>query len=394
MKKGWVMKFSLLSISLVLTSASAISGNIPAMAESFPDVPLSSVEMLTTIPAFMVLIFVLLSSVFAKIIGTKQTVILGLVISLISGLVPVFSSNFTVILVSRAGLGIGFGLFNSLAVSMIGNFFDGDERAKLIGFQSAFQSLGTAILAFVAGQLLKINWHPSFYIYLIILPIIVLFALFVPSIPKNSEQEENNSVESSKSKLNPQVFAYALFLMVVIIVFSASQVKLAQLVTDNGIGTGTDASNILSVMSIAGMIAGFIFGAIYKRLKQFTFPVSLFTMGIAYILFAISPNMIVIGGGALLIGFAFSILVPYLFNQVNGIAPKGTAALSTSLLLVGANLGSSISPYGLKFLETISGTTSVNGVYMVGAIIFLILAVGTFALVMFRKEDLVKESNI
>jgi len=68
MKKGWLMKFSLLSISLVLTSASVISGNIPAMAKSFLDVPLSSIEMLTTVPALMVLIFVLLSSFFCEMV--------------------------------------------------------------------------------------------------------------------------------------------------------------------------------------------------------------------------------------------------------------------------------------------------------------------------------------
>ncbi|BDZ32020.1 MFS transporter [Lactiplantibacillus sp. WILCCON 0030] len=394
MKKGWLMKFSLLSISLVLTSASVISGNIPAMAKSFPDVPLSSIEMLTTVPALMVLIFVLLSSFFAKWLGTKQTVQLGLIISLISGLIPVFSTNFTAILLSRAGLGIGFGLFNSLAVSMISYFFDGDERAKLIGFQSAFQSLGTAILAFVAGQLLKIDWHTSFWVYAIILPIIVLFTLFVPAIPKEQVREQANGTVESKSGLNPKVLGYATFLLVIIIIFSASNVKLAELVTSNGYGTPTDASNILSIMSIAGMVAGFIFGMIYKSLKKYTLPFAILAMAVAYGLFSFSNSILLTGIGALFVGFAFSIVVPYLFNQVNAIAPKGTEALSTSLLLVGANLGSSISPYGLKFLGSISGTSSVNGVYRLGAIIFVIIFVINIVFLILRRTKSIGKLNV
>jgi len=313
---------------------------------------------------------------------------------LISGLIPVFSTNFTAILLSRAGLGIGFGLFNSLAVSMISYFFDGDERAKLIGFQSAFQSLGTAILAFVAGQLLKIDWHTSFWVYAIILPIIVLFTLFVPAIPKEQVREQANGTVESKSGLNPKVLGYATFLLVIIIIFSASNVKLAELVTSNGYGTPTDASNILSIMSIAGMVAGFIFGMIYKSLKKYTLPFAILAMAVAYGLFSFSNSILLTGIGALFVGFAFSIVVPYLFNQVNAIAPKGTEALSTSLLLVGANLGSSISPYGLKFLGSISGTSSVNGVYRLGAIIFVIIFVINIVFLILRRTKSIGKLNV
>lgn len=268
MKKGWLMKFSLLSISLVLTSAGAISGNIPAMAKTFSNESLSSVEVLTTIPALMVVIFVILSSFIAKKIGQKQTVILGLIIALISGIIPAFSSNFTVVLASRAMLGVGFGLFNSLAVSMISDYFTGDERAQLIGFQSAFQGLGTAIMTYIAGQLLKVNWHVTFWIYAIILPILALFILFVPSPDKKQNGNLESDSSDVKQSTNIQVIGYVLLLFVVLIIYMGVQVKLALLLTSNGYGTATDAANIISIMSIGGMLAGFAFGTIFKIIRQ------------------------------------------------------------------------------------------------------------------------------
>ncbi|MFC6200616.1 MFS transporter [Lactiplantibacillus nangangensis] len=394
MKKGWLMKFSLLSISLVLTSAGAISGNIPAMAKTFTNEPLSSVEMLTTIPALMVVIFVLLSSFVAKKIGSKQTVVLGLIIALVSGLVPVFSTDFTVVLISRAGLGVGFGLFNSLAVSMISDFFDGDTRAQLIGFQSAFQGLGTAIMTYVAGQLLKTNWHVTFWIYAIILPILVLFILFVPSPEKEGLQAQTKSSDKpAKQSTNVQVIGYVLFLFVVLVIYMAAQVKLALLLTTNGYGSATDAANIISIMSIGGMLAGFAFGAVFKVVRQYTIPFSVVLMAIGFLCLALANNVILAGFGGILTGISFSLFVPYLFNQVSIVSPAGSATLSTSLLLVGSNLGSSMSPYGLALLSMLSGTTAVNGIFMVGSIILAAMAVIGFIFVLSRRNKQVLKEN-
>ena len=75
---------------------------------------------------------------------------------------PLFSQSYSIVLASRAGLGIGFGLINSLAVSMIDAFYHGDERASMIGFQSAFQGFGAALMTFVAGQLVQFGWQYTF----------------------------------------------------------------------------------------------------------------------------------------------------------------------------------------------------------------------------------------
>lgn len=90
MRKGLLLKFSLLSASLLVASAPAINANIPAMAEAFPTIPLSMVEMLTTIPSMFLMLSVLISSFIAKKIGYKQTISLGLMIVAISGIIPIF----------------------------------------------------------------------------------------------------------------------------------------------------------------------------------------------------------------------------------------------------------------------------------------------------------------
>lgn len=45
---------------------------------------------------------------------------------------------------------------------MIAAFYHGDERASMIGFQSAFQGFGAALMTFVAGQLVQFGWQYTF----------------------------------------------------------------------------------------------------------------------------------------------------------------------------------------------------------------------------------------
>lgn len=100
MKKEQVLKYSLLSASLLVGSAPAINANIPAMASAFDTIPLAMIEMLTTVPSLFLMISVLISSFIAKKIGYKQTASLGLLIVAVSGILPVFVSNFYLILIS------------------------------------------------------------------------------------------------------------------------------------------------------------------------------------------------------------------------------------------------------------------------------------------------------
>lgn len=54
-------------------------------------------------------------------------------ITLVSGLTPVFTTNYNILLASRFLLGCGVGMFNSLAYSLITIYYEGEERKRLLG---------------------------------------------------------------------------------------------------------------------------------------------------------------------------------------------------------------------------------------------------------------------
>lgn len=378
-KDSNLMKFSLLSVSLILTSSTAISAAIPQMSETFSGYSLSSIELLTTIPSFMVMIFVLLSSFIARKIGQKQTIIIGLIITGVCGIMPAFVSSYELVLISRAGLGIGFGLMNSLAVSMISSFYSGNQRATLIGFQSAFQGLGGAFMTFLAGSLLLIDWKYSFLVYTLAFPILILFVMFVPKPESYGSVTDEEAPQAFKT--NKTIIGYAIFLMILAVLYNAVFVKLATLLTSNHLGSETSASTIFSILQLASMVAGFMFGIVQSKLRKFTLHISLLLMAIGFFLIASISNMYVVAIGSILVGIAFSLTIPFLFNQVSILSPKNSATFNTSILLVGANIGSFVAPYGLLALSSIKTAEPLIAVFINGGILLIALAISGLFLV-------------
>lgn len=370
MQKGILKKLSLLSISLVLTSTTAIASAIPLMKETFIHQSLASIELITTMPSIMITIFVLLSVPISNRIGSKKTVIIGLLISIISSLVPMMIQNFIMILLSRAGLGIGFGLFNSLAISMINDFYDGNERVQMIGFQSAFQGMGSAILTFFAGQFLKINWQYSFAVYLIMIPILILFIVFVPDSPKYENSQK------VKSSIQINIIKYVVLICMTLMIYNAVFLKIPTLIVEKNMGNAVDASFILTVVQIGSMLTGFLFERIYRIVKRNVLSLALILMAVSFAFISITTSFYMIVVCATMAGISFSLLTPYLFHRVAQISTVENQSLATSMLIVGAQIAGFISPYFLAVISQISLLDlQVAQVFLSGAIILLVILI-------------------
>ena len=367
MKKEQVLKYSLLSASLLVGSAPAINANIPAMASAFDTIPLAMIEMLTTVPSLFLMISVLISSFIAKKIGYKQTASLGLLIVAVSGILPVFVSNFYLILISRAMLGFGIGLFNSLTVALVNSFYQGKDRAKMYGLQSAFEGAGGIFITFIAGQLLKIGWQAPFLAYAIAIPVCIVFIKFIPKVATANDISVDKNVivkENGFKKDNIMLISFIALLFVAASLYMTMGIKISTLITTVGYGNASDASLVIILLSLGAITAGTLFSKIIKIFKQLTPIIGLLILALAMFLIGISNSMIITLAGGFLTGFGFKIFMPYLIDRINNSQIKNTP-LATSLLLVGFNLGAFISPYSSLFMQNIALSDSLNSLFIV-----------------------------
>lgn len=106
-------------------------GIAPALAQiavAFPDKTTEQIQLLMSLPSFATIFSALCAPFIAEKLGKKNTVVLGLVIFLVTGLIPVFVSNWSIVVASRIGIGLGTGLVNCLNNVLIFDHFDDPEQ--------------------------------------------------------------------------------------------------------------------------------------------------------------------------------------------------------------------------------------------------------------------------
>lgn len=373
-QKSLLQKGAILSISLMLTSSQAINGVIPQMKQSL-GISQSQSELLGTAPSITVILFILLSSYFAKRIGMKKTIILGLLLAGIGGIIPVFTATFQTVLISRVILGAGLGLYNSLAVTYISSLYSGNTRATLLGIRNSMEALGQTILIFLAGVLVNINWTASFLVYAIAFPVALLFALKVPEIrDENSDIPENHV----KEKMNPMVFALVLFAILLVMNSIAISVRFASIATEIK-GVNFNASNYLALMPILGILAGFMFGPINKWIGKGTLYLGIIFFIISNLLIAVSNgNMTFLLTGLFLSSITGSWCFPFIFSNLDKVTTKNTINFATSLIFIGCNIGNFIAPIAMQLAQFLTRSTNLTAPFFVFAVIFIVILFVTF----------------
>lgn len=337
---------------MLLMAAPNIAAAIPLMSKTFTGQSASAIETISTIPNLGIIAGIFISSILVNFLGQKKTVIFGLIVALIFGITPVFSNNYYVVIISRLLLGVGIGLFNSLAISMISDFYGGDELSTMMGFQSSVSSLGSSILSFLVGYLIAFGWHATFIIYAIALPIMIIFGVVIPNV-------ENKSVKHEKSvhqKVNLPVILISVMTFFIYAFFMVVTVKLADLLTYKNMGTGSQAATILGVFTLVSMAIGFVYGFIHKLLKQYTLVVGFSLMAVGFAILSRATSIANVTIGVVIVGLGFALVIPFIYTIINTIAPKGSENLASSVMLIFTNVGVFISPTLINYLSGLMGS--------------------------------------
>ncbi|GMA68585.1 MULTISPECIES: MFS transporter [Leuconostoc gelidum group] len=355
----WITKIAFLGISFMLTSAYAINGAMPQMTKAL-GVSATQVQALATTPSIVVTVFVLLSSFIAAKLGDKKTIMLGMLLVGFAGIVPFFVISYPIILVSRMVLGAGFGIFNSLAVSMIAVMYQGQTRATMLGWRAAVEQIGQAVLTFIAGLLLNFGWQTTFLVYLLAFPILYLFYVRVPDTTEMLAADQKNNKKTHINRnvpqnISPLVWVLTLFAAFIVIDYMAIQLSFPFMAQSLGV-SGLLVSTILSLMLVAAMVGGLVYGGMQKLFGRFTLQVGLLLMVLSNFLVAFSNgNFVILTIGVLLIGFPMQLISPFIFSQLPNLAPLKKQPFVTSIVLIGFNVGVFVEPFALSLLAKMMG---------------------------------------
>ncbi|AVL00053.1 MFS transporter [Pediococcus inopinatus] len=230
------------------------------------------------------------------------------------------------------------------------------------------------LVTFIAGQLVRFNWHMSFWAYLITIPALIMFALFVPKIPK-TELTTGSKVKGStkKSKLPNAIFGYMILTFIVITFYMIMGIKVPTLMVNAGYGTATSASYVILGLSLGAMLGGILFGRVFTWLKDYILVAAFLSLGLAMFLIAISNTTWLTVLGGFLTGIGARLFFPWILNAVN-LGGSGNI-MATSLILIAYNLAGSLSPYTALLIQNVLHIDNIRNLFWINMIVFVILAV-------------------
>lgn len=373
--KVFLEKVSLLALSTMLVSTFAVSPAIPQMIEHFAGQGISAgqVENLITVTSFAIMASLLMNSLVVRFLSERAIFIVGLLLVALGGSLPAFVAAHPLIFLARILLGFGLGLINARAINIIGLFFTGNERTQMMGFRGSAEVLGSAGLTLLVGWLIQFGWQPAFLVYLFALIILVLFLFFVPQdqLVIHGQRESGGADKVKLDKSMWKMGIYLAFLAFFVInVNTFLTIRIPQIVIDKGIGTAQQASLILSLMQIMGIVAGTLFSLLVNRLKDWLLAISYVIFGLAVIGITFANNLWILGLGGMVSGFFYSIILTIVFSSVTDRVPKVLLNAVMTIVLIGCNIGGATSAILPNLLEKLNPTpTGAFGIYALGCIL-------------------------
>ena len=343
-------KLAVLSLSLMLTSAYAVSTVLPQMLGFFDGYRRDQVELLISVPSFAVTAMIILNAWLARLLRERMAIVTGLLLLTLGGIAPVFTSSYWLIFGSRILLGTGIGMINARAISIISERYQGQEKSALLGYRGSAEVLGNALMTLAAGQLLKIRWNAAFWVYALGFGILVLYLLFVPvKAPAGISHAEETEILFT--------LPYALLGFTVICINVSNTMRIPTLVLEKQFTTESGASVILSVMLAMGIFSGLSFGRLQKLFREKLTAISMLLVGLGLLLIALAGNLALVVAGAVLCGFFYTVVLTCIFNTVSDRLPLALVNTATSEVLVGCNLGAALAPVVLRVIGFCSGAS-------------------------------------
>ena len=377
--KQFLEKVSILSLSLVLITSFSISSALPAMFDYYQGYSTGQVELLVSLPSFGIMAMLLLNGVLERMFPERLQLTLGLLILTISGTAPFWYQGYYFVFATRLLFGIGVGMLNAKAISIISERYHGKTRIQMLGFRGSAEVVGASILTLAVGQLLAFGWTATFLAYAAGLVVLVLFLLFVP-YGKTEVHESNHQTEEAvrlTRSMKQLIFFLATVAAVIVCTNTAITFRIPSLMIEAGFGDAQLSSLVLSAMQLIGILAGISFSFLISTFKERLLLVAGVTFGIGQIIIALAPSLWVVVAGSILGGFAYSIALTTVFQLISERIPAKLLNKATSYAVLGCSFGASLTPFVLSgiSLVTLDGrmTFIILGVWMIATSVLVSL---------------------
>ncbi|MEZ4650000.1 MAG: MFS transporter [Candidatus Eisenbacteria bacterium] len=393
--RGSVLTLLLLS-SMTVMAGATISPTLPSISEVFADNPKSDllVRLVLTLPALFTAIGAPIAGGIIDRFGRRPLLFVVIVLYALAGGSGLLAGDLPQLLIGRAGLGLAVGGILTTATTLIADYFEGDERSKVLAWQSAFMGIGGVGFVTLGGFLTDVSWRAPFGVYLLALVYLPLVALFLPEPnrfgsrsvstkpsggsgddrPPTTSDPAASAPESTKE---PAARRSVLGLVYVLgflgmVVFFALPVQLPfHLQTIDSVSASRIGIALATMTATAACVS-----LLYPKLRtRLSFPaifgVQFLLQGAGYLLLGSAPSYVGAFPGLIIAGAGSGLLVPNVQLWTSQLAPAEIRGRVLGVLGLCLFLGQFLSP---MVTQPLANTRGYGGMYGSLALFLLVLS--------------------
>ena len=323
---------------------------------------------------FWFLIFSVPTGMLMNKIGRKPTVLLSLIVTVISLLLPVFGENFGIMLVSFSLLGIGNALMQTSLNPLITNLITGDKVASTLTFGQFVKAIASFMAPYIAmwgamGTLpsFGLGWRILFPIYLVIGMIASLLLAVTPIREKPSEGRASSFSECLRLLGKPIVLLSFIGIICHVGIDVGTNTTAPKILMERLGMTLNDAAFATSLYFIfrtIGCLTGSYFLRVINHKLFFVISVAMMALSMAGLFFGTSR--IVLYVAIALVGYGNSNVFSLVYSQALLSVPEKQNEVS-GLMIMGL-FGGTIFPLIMGFASDAMGQAGAVAVMAVGVI--------------------------
>ncbi|MBM6720653.1 MFS transporter [Bacteroides gallinaceum] len=326
---------------------------------------------------FWFLIFSVPTGVLMNRIGRKRTVMLSLLVTFVSLLLPLFGDSYGIMLCSFSLLGIGNALMQTSLNPLLSNIIAGDKLASSLTFGQFVKAIASFLAPYIAmwGATQAIpefgmGWRVLFPIYM---AIAVIAILWLGATPIEEEAPDKASGFSSCLKLLGSPFILLCFIGIMCHVgIDVGTNTTAPKILMERLGMPLDEAGFATSLYFIFRTLGCLSGAVIlqKVASKPFLGISVVCMLVAMVLLFVSNDLTVIYIAIALIGFGNSNVFSIVFSQALLAVPDKKNEIS-GLMIMGL-FGGTVFPLLMGFASDAVGQSGAVAV-MTAGVIYLII---------------------
>ena len=142
--------------------ASTATAAVAPIAAAMPEVPVSLVQMIVSIPSICLIFFPPIYSWLVTVVRKRVLLVCSFVLMMTGAVWPMFTRGIYELLASRVVLGLGNSIIMPITIDYIMDMYSGRERQSVLGCAAAVTSIGGIVFQLLGGILGMISYRCCF----------------------------------------------------------------------------------------------------------------------------------------------------------------------------------------------------------------------------------------